>query len=168
MQITTAQNFTDAEKTLLKAELQNDPNGVGYKRADSTFKTAEELAYLLTFKGTVPNPDPQPNIPAPLNKQELLGMVLPFVGSFTDEALVRVSEAIDNDDRATISLWLTIALQRTWIDQATHDAIAAKLTATIPDPNWKAQVPGQSPIERVVGRSQGISPQEVQQILSLP
>ena len=168
MIVTTAQNFTDAEKSLLKAELDNDPNGVGYRRPDGSFRTPDELASLLTTKPLVANPDPQPNIPAPLNKQELLGMVLPFVSQFSDEALVRVSDAVDNDDRATISMWLTIAKQRNWVDQPTFDAVQAKLNATIPDPDWKAQVPGQSPIERVIGRSQGISREEVQQILSLP
>ena len=167
MRVSSTKTLTDAELALVKQELLSDPNGVGYKDAGGNWKSLAEIARLLTQAPMVPNPvSPQPTILKPINKAEFLNLMLPAIGSFSDEALVRVSEAADSDDRATISLWLTIALQRTWIDQTLHDTLAAKLAETYPDPSWAAQVPGQSPLERVLGRKTGIGIADVNDLIT--
>lgn len=168
MHVMGTRNITDAEKALLKTELTTDPQGVGYKDASGNWKSAQEIARLLTYKPLIPNPDPQGTVPAPINKQEFLTLLLPSIANISDNALIRVSDAIDAGDRQTALMWLSIAKARTWIDQTLHDTLAAKLTATVPDPDWPAQVRGQSPIERVLGRATGIAASEVTEIINMP
>ena len=161
MIVTPARNIHAFERPLVAAEIAS---GAAYHRADGSLKAPQEIARLLTTKPLVDNPEAQPQVYVALDKQALLSLILPQVGSFSDEALIRVSDALDRGDRETIGMWLKIALARNWIPQSLHDQLQAAVFATEPDPAWQAKVPGQSPLERVLGRPAGISPEEVLEI----
>lgn len=161
--------LTEAQKALVHDEVINDPASLGYRDAASTLKPSPEIVAILARRQLYQNPDPQLAVPAPINKDYLFSLLLPHVGNFTDEALIRASELVDAQDRAGLKMWTTIALQRAWIPQQTHDDIMAHVNATRPDPDWQAQLPGRTRLEEVLGLEQGqdpgISAAEIDEIL---
>lgn len=161
--------FTDQQKSLIRDEILNDPAGLGYRSAEGALKPSPEIVAILARRQLYPNPNPQPDVPAPINKDYLFSLLLPHVGNFTDEALIRASELADAQDRAGLKMWATIALKRAWIPQDAYDQIMAHVTATQPDPNWRAQLPGKTRLEEVLGLEQGqdpgISAAEIDEIL---
>ena len=168
MNITPAKNLTDAEKTLLKAEIDSDPEGLGYKDASGNYRSPQEIARLLTQRTLIPNPEPQPQVPKPIDVNTLMGLVSPATIAAADYSALRaIEEAADAGDRSRLMRQFQVWRAKGWLsDPAEVSAIQAELTATIPDPNWQPQVSKASPIERVLGRNTGISVEEVNDILT--
>ena len=160
-----AKNIRDEEIALVREELVNDLSGVGYKDGAGNFRDPKEIARLLTQRPMIDNPVAAPQIPAPLDKTAMYALIKPFVANFPAEALIRVGDAMDSGDRETLGLWVQIALDSGWITQAAFDTIMTAFSSTISDPAWPSRVPGKSPLERVLGRATGISPDEVDHII---
>lgn len=136
----------------LASELKNDPANVGYKNADGTFKPQAELIGLLLNKPMVANPDPAPQIPKPVTAQDVLGLLSPAsVQAIPFDAMVEVNKAIAEKDMERLGLQLQVFAAKGWINSTEVAALQARLAETIPDPNWPAQVPGQSRLEVATG-----------------
>ncbi len=167
--VTPAKNLTQAEKALLKTEIDTDPDGLGYKDVNGNYRSPQEIARLLTQRTLIPNPDPQTQVPKPIDVNTLMSLVSPATIAAADyNALRAIEEAADAGDRPRLMRQFQVWQAKGWLTDPTEISnIQAELAATIPDPNWKPQIPKQSPIERVIGRNTGISVEEVQEILTM-
>lgn len=124
-------------------ELNNDPTALGYK-AGGVFKSTAEIAALLTHTPHVPNPDPQPNVPAPLSATTLLGSLseASAVNLTAYPALERLYDDILAGNRAAVRLTVAMLAAAKKVQVSEAAAILAHLDETVPDPNWPAEVPG--------------------------
>jgi len=169
LNVTSAKNLTLEEKRLLKTEIDTDPNNLGYKDVNGNYRAAAEIARLLTQRQLIPNPEPQPQIPKPIDTNALMSLVSPTTIAAADyAALQAIEEAADSNDRPRLMRQFQVWQAKGWLSDPNEiAAIQGELVATIGDPNWKAQIPDKSPIERVIGRNTGISVDEVNEILNL-
>ena len=55
-------------------------------------------------------------------------------------ALAAFAEAVRTQDRAAAANWITLAFVGGDITDAERTAILAKVSATVPDPDWPAQI----------------------------
>ena len=141
--------------TALAAEFKNDPESIGYKNPDGTFKTVREIAHLLLVRPMVPNPNPQPQLPKPIDTNQLMSLVSPSTIAAADYlALKAIEEAADSGDRGRLQRQFQVWQAKGWLSDPTEiQAIQNELTATIPDPNWQPMVPGQSRLEQLFGET---------------
>ena len=91
---------------------------------------------------TVPNPAPQPTVPKPFYVTDLVAHLdaETLASLRTLPSLPRVLDDINSNNRAGCNLWLNLLLASTDITQQQHDALAAVINATYPDPSWPSQV----------------------------
>jgi len=157
MTVIPRQAFTDAEKAILRQELRG---------AEYAGKTPEEIARMLTIRSLIPNPKPQPQLPKPLDKAVLFQQLQSALVNFSDQALIRLSEAVDANDHATVKLWADLALARGWVTQADYDLVVAELQKTVPDPDWESHIPGPTRMFELIGRDRGISVAEVEELMA--
>lgn len=124
-------------------ELNNDPTALGYK-SGGVFKPTAELAALLTHTPHVPNPDPQPNVPAPLSPTTLLGGLseASAVNLTAYPALERLYDDILAGNRAAVRLTVALLGAAKKIQAGEATAILSHLDETMPDPSWPSTVPG--------------------------
>lgn len=160
-------NVAPSEHAVVKAEVEDDPTGVGYPVWDGDTETAKAIARLLVDRPEIDNPDPAPEIPKPMDTDILLGSVSgESLAKIESSALDAVSRRIESGERQAVVRWVAIALAKGWITQSEHDAIQADLQATISDPNHPEKVLDRSRLGKVLDRNVGgISASEVSQIM---
>ena len=128
----------------LLAELQNDPNGMGYAGGQPDgFKTTKELLQLLGGRREVSNPDPAPQIRKKVDVMELISL-LPEeeVASMDIGTVARVRDLVEDNDLEGIQLliaWLEIrgkqSKQDNKLTQPSVDLLRARLLETEDDPS---------------------------------
>jgi hypothetical protein len=103
------------------------------------------IALLMNAKPSISNPEPQQNIPKPLNILSLWQQITP------QEALEvykipdlksNIENAVDLNKRD--SLEALIAIASLLVSEESKNKINALLAETIPDPNYKPFIEGQS------------------------
>lgn len=125
-----------------------------YRNSDGSLKPFDEVLKLLTEKPLVPNPKPAPQVPAPVDKAEVLSLVPQASIQAADyEALLAFGRAADANDHQTLSLQLQVWLMKGWLTPDVAAKLKPVLERTIPDPNWPKQVPGPSRLEQVLGKT---------------
>jgi hypothetical protein len=136
----------------VKAELDNDPAGIGYK-VNQTLQDHKTLTRLLTQPTNKPNPTPQPQVPAALTVANLMSLL-----SASSQANIVhsgyakvVADAIVAQDRDGLLLWMQLLLTSNVITSDEATALQNALNVTIPDPQWSATVLGPSRLETIAG-----------------
>ena len=161
--------FTRQQKVTIRKEILDDPEGLGYRTQSGELMEPSEIVSILARRRPFANPKPQPNVPAPVDKDYVLDLLERYIDSFPDGAILRVSALAEAQDRNGLKRWTRIALRRSWIPKRVHDELMAHLSAVRPDPDWKPQLPGRTRLEEVLGLEQGqdpgISAAEIDEIL---
>lgn len=110
---------------------------------------AGEYAAIANWLGGCdlqPNPvEEAPQVPAPVTLKQVIALVPPgemakiykLSGFVAD-----VRDAIDHQDREYLGALLQVAAANGDISAATVTALGGLLAATVPDPAWRALVPG--------------------------
>jgi len=109
---------------------------------------------LHAGEGTIPNPQPQPSISAPVTLAALLpilsGVSQIKVASFVNFNFVL--REIETGSRNGISIWVRVLEGLTLVTPAEAAALAAYLTTPILDPSWSTTIPGPTPKSRLFGQ----------------
>jgi hypothetical protein len=114
----------------------------------------------LSARRQIPNPTPAPLVPRPFDAMAVEAMLSPAsLGRFATLPLgPRVVECLDSQDLEHSIKWAhglaAITLPgdtRPIITTAERDAILARLSETIPDPDWPATIPGPRLVETLFG-----------------
>ncbi|ACC81135.1 hypothetical protein [Nostoc punctiforme] len=124
------------------------------------------IASLLNQKPLINNPVPQEKLPKQLTLVDLFQQgITPqeALETFKIPGLLdRIEMVINANDRINISILFEIV--KTFISQNSKDNLTALLALTEPDPNWQAQIPGQSRAEEL--KIYPVNEQEVQEALN--
>jgi len=136
--------LTTEQLATLAAELRTDPQSVGYASllADQEYTA---IAALLNDRPLVDNPDAQPTIAARITWDDFLDTLEP-----EDVLVVYAYGSLPDDIQAALSANNRTLLGAYWrglktaLTAASVSAVQAKLQDTEPDPDWEAQIPGDS------------------------
>lgn len=150
-------------------ELQSDPAGMGYADAGAPdgYKPTKALTGLLGEKRYVANPDPAPQVIAPVDKSSLLSALSESaIQAIPDTAFAAIVSDLDDDDRDGAKRWIKIALTKGWLSQAEHNALVGALEATQDDPDHPAEIPdGQTPRVIALWDEAGVTAEQVDRVL---
>lgn len=126
------------------AEFDTDPKGLGYKNGDN-YKSTKELCNLLGKPQSIPNPTPQPQVLKPFTLQELLGLISDESLALMDvDAVIRISDLVDSQDRTKLGLWVQMGLVKKWLTQNESTLLTNRLSQTYPDPTYSSTILGPS------------------------
>lgn len=136
------------DQAALSNELNTDPTSLGYKNTDGTWKTATQIAVILTTPiGTVANPTPQANIPQPFTYADIKALLsdASLVNLKASSLLPRILDDINSDNRNVVIAWAQLLYNNgtsSTITLAEQNSIISLMQSTIADPNYSATVPG--------------------------
>ena len=127
----------------IRAELQNDPEGLGYASLEQNYPA---IADAMNARPMIDNPVTEaPQVPKRPGIRDLFGAITPsearalyMIPGFRDD----VQEAAEAGDRVALQMYVAIAGED--LSQQSVAALAALMQQTEDDPNWSAQIPGQS------------------------
>ena len=136
-------------------EINTDPEGMGYKDT-GVLKPYPEVLRLLGMRRTIPNPEPQGQIPRPLEYRAfMLDIGVTELAAFDWQSYKDFQQAIADSDRDALETWIDLAFAKTWIDGPKRTALLADwVNGTIDDPSWTATVSAPSRFQELWG-SQG-------------
>jgi len=151
-------NLTDPEMLLVKTELSTDPLRKGYAAMSAAAK-----AMSLVSRGMVTNPVAVVRVPKTMNRDAILGMLTSASRITVDPLLVvEMTRAIDEQDVEAVKRWAAIALTKSQVSTADHNAIRDEAIKTINDPNYRATMPGINRLTTVLRRpAMGLSADEI-------
>jgi len=124
--------MTAEQIVLLQTELQDS------KYED---KTPREIARMFSARSMVANPNPQPKVPRPLSATDAAKLDLTNLG---EEMTAQLHRIIQDGDNAALVDWALLAEKTGLIGANLSGAIQSYAKGTVPDPNWPAEVPGDS------------------------
>jgi len=124
--------MTPEQIALLRTELQDS------KYQD---KTPREIARMFSARPPVANPGPQPQIPRPLSATDAAKLDLTNLG---EEMTAQLHRIIQDGDNGALVDWALLAEKTGLIGANLSGAIQSYAKGTVPDPNWPAEVPGDS------------------------
>lgn len=127
----------------IRAELQNDPEGLGYASLEQNYPA---IADAMNARPMIDNPVTEaPQVPKRLGIRDLFGAITPtearalyMIPGFRDD----VQEAAEAGDRVALQMYVAIAGED--LSQQSVAALAVLMQQTEDDPAWSAQMPGQS------------------------
>lgn len=126
--------------------------------------TYPEVADWLNDAPPVDNPTPRANVPAPVTLEQVMALVpsaerikVRREPGFIEELRV----ALGADNRSALAVLLEDAVTAQAITAGTAAKLQPLLTATIPDPDWAAQIPG-APRWQAAGLPGPVSAADVQ------
>lgn len=159
-------NIRDDEIATVKAELENDPQAIGYAQADSAGK-----ARLLVNRLMIDNPNPPAQVPRTLVMLEVFGILSNQANAYLLGLSVTDQKTIANDfaaqDRAAIKNWGFFKSAAGLFTAEDAAAINAYCDGTVDDPNHSSRVLGPNRLTVLLGREVGgISASEVESILA--
>lgn len=127
----------------LKAFIDASPDKylVGDIKGDGYPSTGQLANLLMGSYAEIDNPEPAPQVPAPLTFDGLLSQAAAFVNSVPNELLTDLLSRIERQDRTGISQVAAVLLSRKTIDDAAHAAVSSVLAATVNDPSHPVKVP---------------------------
>lgn len=125
--------MTDAESATLAARL-GEPDCVGLEDGAA--------AAVLSAQGTIPNPAPAPQVPAPFRAMDFL-KVLPVAKVppiKQDPMFGRIMDDIDTQDREMCIDGITYLKMFGLLDDSDIAKLTGIVEGTMPDPSWPAVV----------------------------
>lgn len=128
---------------IIRSELQGDPEGLGYAELGSNYPA---IAERMNQRPLVTNPVAEaPLVLKRLGIRDLFAAITPtearalyMIPGFRDD----VQKAAEAGDRVALQMYVAIAAAD--LSQESIAALTALMQATELDPNWQAQVPGDS------------------------
>ena len=124
--------MTPEQVALLKGEIA---------KAAYEDKTPREIARMLSNRGLVPNPSPQPQVPRPLYAADAVALNL---SGISDEILARLHQIIQDQDNAALADLAKIMERGGLIPADISTQIQGYANGTVADPAWASEVPGNS------------------------
>lgn len=108
------------------------------------------LANMLNQKSTISNPEPQVQIPKPITTIDLWQRITPQEGLEIykiSKLKADIDAAIASNNRTSLAALFAITSQL--ISQTSKEKIESLLAETIPDPNYKSEIEGESIAEKL-------------------
>lgn len=148
---------------IIRAELQNDPEGIGYAALGQNYPA---IADAMNDRQMVANPVTEaPQVLKRLGIRDLFAAITPtearalyMIPGFRDD----VQKAAEAGDRVALQMYVAIGAPD--LSQQSIAALTALMQATEPDPTWSAQIPGDSRAT-VLGVAT-VRPQDVQEAMN--
>jgi len=150
----------------LAAELRDDPKGIGYRDETGAFKPSDELTQLLLQPQIVDNPEPQRELPAPMDIKEIMAAVSnASLAKVPYDALMAIHQAVAAQDRERLMLQLQVATAKQWLTPDEVMAIEHILAKTVPDPAWEPKIKKPCRLTELTGEK-ALGNRDLWQILS--
>ncbi len=105
--------------------------------------TSRQVQRLLVARPPVPNPAKQENVPKPLDRDTVVALAPDTIG---DEMQAALYAAIQANDPGALKTFSAIVCKT---DAMGKSALDAEADATIPDPTYKATLPGATRLEEL-------------------
>ena len=128
---------------IIRSELQNDPEGLGYGALEQNYPA---IADAMNARPMVANPITEaPQVAKRLGIRDLFAAITPaearalyMIPGFRDD----VQKAAEAGDRVALQMYVAIVAPE--LSQQSIAALTALMQATEADPTWSAQIPGDS------------------------